>query len=351
MNQFKKQPFIISGPCSVETREQTLSTCCALAETGRVNMLRGGVWKPRTKPGCFEGVGEIGLEWIREAKVATGLPITVEVASAKHVEAALKHDVDCLWIGARTTVSPFSVQEIADAVKGVKIQILIKNPVNPDVDLWTGAVERIQNSGVNQIGLIHRGFSSFASCGLRNVPLWHLAVEMRRRFKEMDIYCDPSHISGDRNLIWEIAQQAADLQYDGLMVESHCNPKNALSDNAQQVTPNDLISILDRISWEKKKITRADFYDKIDCLRSQIDQCDVEIIELISNRMMIAEKIGAVKQQNGINVYQTQRWEAVVKRIMEDSSRLGLSDDFLISYLECLHKESVRHQDEVAVQR
>lgn len=343
----QKRPIIISGPCSVETLEQTLETCCAIAKSGQVDVLRGGIWKPRTMPGCFEGVGEVGLEWLYEAKKITGLPITIEVANTAHIELALKHEVDILWIGARTTVNPFSVQEIANALKGVKTKVMIKNPVNPDVALWTGAVERIANAGISDLALIHRGFSSFAISGMRNAPLWDLALEMRQRFPGLPIICDPSHIAGEKKYIQQISQQAADLSYDGLMIESHINPAYALSDKAQQLTPRELIKMLGKIVWRDKTTDKPEYLQAIDGFRNQIDQYDIEIIELIASRMKIAEKIGEIKRDNNLTIYQSERWDAVVDRILADSQRLGLSTDFLTQFLDCMHFESIGHQNKI----
>lgn len=343
----QKKPIIISGPCSVETLEQTVETCCAIAKSGKVDVLRGGIWKPRTMPGSFEGVGEVGLEWLTEAKKITKLPIAIEVANTTHIELALKHEVDILWIGARTTVNPFSVQEIANALKGVKTRVMIKNPVNPDVALWTGAVERIANAGVSVMALIHRGFSSFASNGMRNAPLWHLALEMRHRFPNIPMICDPSHIAGDKKYIPQLSQQAADLNYDGLMIESHINPLCALSDNAQQLTPSELVEMLNKITWREKTTDKPEYLQAIDGFRNQIDLYDVEIIELIASRMKIAEKIGEIKRDNNVTIYQSERWDAIVERILADSQRLGLSTEFLTQFLDSMHFESIGHQNKI----
>jgi len=250
--KWSKRPLIISGPCSAETEEQVLETAVRLHKTGKIDMLRAGIWKPRTRPGSFEGVGTKGLPWLQKAKQLTGMPLTVEVATGKQVEDALHFDIDVLWIGARTTVNPFSVQEVADALRGANIPVLIKNPINPDLELWTGAVERVAKAGVKQIGLIHRGFSSYGNTAYRNAPMWHLAIEMKRRNPELMMINDPSHICGRRDILLETAQKAIDLDYDGLMIESHINPDNAWSDAKQQVTPETLAEMLDSIVWRKE---------------------------------------------------------------------------------------------------
>src|SRR5215204_6498932 len=255
-----KRPLIISGPCSAETEPQVLETATRLAKTGKVDMLRAGIWKPRTRPGSFEGIGTKGLPWLQQAKKATGLPVTVEVATAKQVENALHFDIDVLWIGARTTVNPFSVQEVADALRGVDIPVLIKNPINPDLELWSGAVERIARAGIKKIGLIHRGFHTYGNTEYRNAPMWHLAIEMKLRNPEMMIINDPSHICGRRDILMEVAQKAIDLDFDGLMIESHIDPDNAWSDAKQQVTPEKLAEMLGEIVWRKEDIASEEFH-------------------------------------------------------------------------------------------
>lgn len=277
MNFIKKERIIIGGPCSVESREQLLSTCQGVSRCGGVTILRGGVWKPRTKPGCFEGVGEIGLEWLAEAKRLTGLDAMVEVANGLHVESALKYGIDTMWIGARSTVNPFTVQEVADALRGVRARVFIKNPINPDVALWSGAVERLARVGVENVGLIHRGFSTIANGKYRNEPFWHLAMKMRELHPELALVCDPSHMSGNKNLIKDLSQRAADLGYDGLMIESHVDPVSALSDNAQQVTPNELCDILKTIEWGRKC--------EVDLNKELGNAIDDEIAEMIKRRM------------------------------------------------------------------
>ncbi len=343
-----QRPLIISGPCSAETQEQVLTTARDLASTGKVQVLRAGIWKPRTKPGGFEGVGEIGLEWLCQAKKETGLPIATEVANASHVELALKHGVDLLWIGARTTVNPFSVQEIADSLRGVDVPVLVKNPMNPDIDLWCGAIERLSKVGLSQVGLIHRGFSSFGVHEYRNTPMWHLAAEMKIRMGDVPMVCDPSHIGGRRDVLLEISQQAADMNFDGLIIESHCNPTEAWSDAAQQVTPQCLTSdILDHLIWRSESVDTAEYSSALAVLRSQIDHYDGEIFKLLGKRMAVSQKIGEVKKENGVTVLQTKRWDYIVHRILSRSEELGLSEQFLTMLLGAIHQESISRQNRV----
>ncbi|MEY3376084.1 MAG: hypothetical protein RL463_389, partial [Bacteroidota bacterium] len=310
---WKKRPLIISGPCSAETEEQVIETAQRLAKTGMVNMLRAGIWKPRTKPGMFEGIGTKGLPWLQQAKKLTGLPTTVEVATGKQVEDALTFDVDVLWVGARTTVNPFSVQEVADALRGVKVPVLIKNPINPDLELWQGAVERISRAGISDIGLIHRGFSSYGNTEFRNAPMWHLALEMKRRMPDMLIVNDPSHICGRRDILQSTAQKAIDLDFDGLMIESHIDPDNAWSDAKQQITPERLAEMLEAISWRNENVPSPSFHAALDKLREQINHIDDELMQLISQRMSIAEKIGAYKKNNNVTIFQQGRWNEVLQ--------------------------------------
>lgn len=341
------RPIIISGPCSAETEEQTLETCRQLAVTGRVNILRAGIWKPRTKPGNFEGAGEEGLKWMAAAKKETGLPIATEVANAKHVELALKYGVDLFWVGARTTVNPFSVQEIAEALQGVDIPVLVKNPLNPEVALWAGAIERLSKVGISSLGLIHRGFSSFAPSVYRNNPMWHLALEMRRLMPEIPIIGDPSHIAGKREYLFELSQQAADLNYDGLIVESHNCPDCAWSDASQQLTPADLDKMLGKLVWRHETIEKADYLQQIDTLRSQIDQYDSELFELLSRRMAVASKIGEVKRDNSVMIFQSKRWDEIVGRFTAQAEKLDLSKEFISIVLNSIHMESISRQNSI----
>ena len=342
-----KRPLIISGPCSAETEEQTLETCRQLAATGLVDVLRAGIWKPRTKPGSFEGVGLKGLAWLAAAKAETGLPTAVEVATAKHVEAALEFGVDILWIGARTTVSPFSVQESADALKGTDTTVLVKNPMNPDLDLWAGAVVRLQNAGLKNVGLIHRGFSYFGHSQYRNSPMWHLVIEMRSRFPELTMICDPSHICGNRTYLHEVAQTAADLRFDGLIVESHICPDKAWSDAAQQLVPDDLAKLIRSINWRQDTTNNPEFVNALNNLRQEIDQIDSELFDLLSRRMRVAEKIGEIKRDNNVAILQGGRWNSIVDKVVAQAKALNLSEDFLKTVLEAIHIESINRQNSI----
>ncbi len=344
---WQKRPLIISGPCSAETEEQVLETATRLANTGKVDMLRAGIWKPRTRPGSFEGIGTKGLPWLLQAKRLTGLPTAVEVATAKQVEDALHFDVDVLWIGARTTVNPFSVQEVADALKGANIPVLIKNPINPDLELWTGAVERVAKAGISQIGLIHRGFSSYGNTEYRNAPMWHLAIEMKRRNPDMLIVNDPSHICGRRDILLDVAQEAINLDFDGLMIESHIDPDNAWSDAKQQVTPERLVEMLNEIVWLREDIASEEFHATLEKLRQQINQLDDELMLLLSQRMKVAEKIGQYKKENNITILQTKRWNEILERACKKGDRIGLSKEFVTKYLDAVHMESINHQNKV----
>ena len=344
---WNKRPLIISGPCSAETEEQVIETAERLAKTGKVDMLRAGIWKPRTKPGMFEGIGAKGLPWLQKAKKLTGLPTTVEVATGKQVEDALTFDVDVLWIGARTTVNPFSVQEVADALRGVDVPVLIKNPINPDLELWQGAVERVARAGIKQIGLIHRGFSSYGNTEFRNAPMWHLAIEMKRRMPGMPIINDPSHICGRRDILQATAQKAIDLDFDGLMIESHIDPDNAWSDAKQQITPERLAEMLSAISWRREDVPSESYHAALDKLREQINHIDDELMQLISQRMSIAEKIGEYKRNNNVTILQATRWNEVLEKALQKAGKVGLSDEFITRYMDAIHMESINRQNKI----
>lgn len=345
--KWNKRPLIISGPCSAETEEQVIETAQRLAATGKVDMLRAGIWKPRTKPGMFEGIGTKGLPWMQQAKKITGLPITVEVATAKQVQDALTFDVDVLWIGARTTVNPFSVQEVADALRGVDVPVLIKNPINPDLELWSGAVERVARAGIREIGLIHRGFSSYGNTEYRNAPMWHLAIEMKRRNPTLPIICDPSHISGRRDILQDIAQTAIDLDYDGLMLETHIDPDNAWSDAKQQITPERFAELLEAIVWRNEDSSEKDFVTGMASMREQINQLDDELLQILAQRMKVADRIGEFKKANNITILQTKRWNDILERAMLKGEKLGLSREFITKYFDAVHLESISHQNKI----
>jgi len=343
----KKSPLIISGPCSAETEEQVMQTATRLAATGKVDIMRAGIWKPRTRPGSFEGIGTKGLPWLQQAKKTTGIPVAVEVATAKQVEDALHFDVDVLWVGARTTVNPFSVQEIADALRGVKVPVLIKNPLNPDLELWVGGMERIAKAGIEDLGLIHRGFSSYGNTDFRNAPMWHLAIEMKRRFPNVPMINDPSHICGRRDILQAVAQQAIDLDFDGLIIESHVDPDNAWSDAKQQITPEVLKQMLESIRWRKEDLQNEDFHSALEKLRQQINQLDDELLQVLSTRMKVAQKIGEYKKNNNITILQTGRWNEILDRAVSKGNKLGLSDDFVTKYMDAVHMESINQQNKV----
>ncbi|WP_242692106.1 chorismate mutase [Aridibaculum aurantiacum] len=342
-----KKPLIISGPCSAETEEQVLATAIRLKATGKVDVLRAGIWKPRTRPGSFEGVGVQGLPWLQQAKEITGLPTAIEVATGKQVEEALKHDVDILWVGARTTVNPFSVQEVADALQGVKVPVLIKNPINPDLELWGGAVERVAKAGVEKIGLIHRGFSSYGNTEFRNAPMWHLAIDMKLRHPGMLMINDPSHICGNRHMLQRVAQKAIDLDFDGVMLESHVDPDNAWSDAKQQVTPERLLELLEGINWRTEDAIAPETITAFEKLRTQIDHVDDELLQLVSRRMKLADLIGEYKKENNVTILQAKRWTEILERAFNKAEELGLSKEFLTRYFDAIHLESINHQTKI----
>jgi chorismate mutase len=344
---WNKRPLIISGPCSAETETQTVETITQLAKTGKVDMVRAGIWKPRTRPGSFEGIGTKGLPWLQEARKRTGLPVMVEVATAKQVEDALHFDIDVLWIGARTTVNPFSVQQVADALRGVDVPVFIKNPINPDLELWMGAVERVEKAGIRQIGLIHRGFSSYGNTEYRNAPMWHLAIEMKRRSPGLMMINDPSHICGRRDILADVAQKAIDLDMDGLIIETHIDPDKAWSDAKQQITPEKLAELLDGIIWRHETTTEKAFLSALEKLREQINQIDDELIQLLGQRMKIADEIGKYKKENNITILQTNRWNAILEKAFAKGEKLRLSKEFITKYYDAVHMESINHQNKI----
>jgi chorismate mutase len=340
------KPLIISGPCSAETREQVLTTAGALKGTGKVHMLRAGIWKPRTKPGNFEGIGEPGLEWLVEAGNETGLPVMVEVGNPKHVEQILKYGIKHVWIGARTTVNPFYVQELAESLKNTGVQVFIKNPLNPDVDLWAGAAERFLHIDITP-GLIHRGFALYGNDAFRNPPMWNVPLEMMRRFPDLRMICDPSHICGNRSGLKNIAQTAIDLGMNGLIIESHVDPDNAWSDARQQITPFTLKQLLDELIWRKPSVVSDKELNGLTELRSRIDALDSKMLNLLSERMQLADQIGAFKKENNITIVQMERFNEILMAGLHASNQLGLSEQFIRSYFEVIHMESIEHQNSV----
>jgi len=338
----QKRPMVISGPCSAETEEQVMETARQLADKG-IKIFRAGIWKPRTKPGGFEGVGTEGLQWLKRVKKETGMYVSTEVANAKHVFEALKAGIDILWIGARTTANPFAVQEIADALKGVDIPVFVKNPVNPDVELWIGALQRIYNAGLKQIGAIHRGFSTFDKDIYRNTPQWQVPIELRRRIPNLPIICDPSHIGGKRELIAPICQQAMDLNFDGLIIESHCNPDSAWSDATQQITPDVLEYILNLLVIRKETQSTENLAQ----LRKQIDECDDNLIAILAKRMRICREIGVFKKEHNITVLQSQRYREIIEKRGLQGGQCDMDPKFIEKVFEAVHAESVREQMEI----
>lgn len=334
-----KRPMVIAGPCSAETEEQVMTTAKELAANG-IKIMRAGIWKPRTKPGGFEGVGSEGLAWLKKVKQETGMYVSTEVATQKHVYEALKFGVDLLWVGARTTANPFAVQEIAEALQGVDIPVLVKNPVNPDLELWIGALERLSNVGITKLGAIHRGFSSYDKKVYRNLPQWHIPIELKRRFPDLPIICDPSHIGGKRDLIEPLSQQAMDLGYEGLIIETHCDPCNAWSDASQQVTPARLKEILDNLIIRDKKQSTED----LSGLRQQIDELDNQLLELLAKRMRVSCEIGTFKKEHGLTVVQTDRYDEILTKRLNQAKEMKMSTDFMRVVLEAIHEESVRQQ-------
>ena len=338
----EKRPLVIAGPCSAETEEQVMETARQLAAQG-VKIFRAGVWKPRTKPGGFEGVGTEALGWLKKVKQETGMYVSTEVATAKHVQEALKFGMDLLWVGARTTANPFAVQEIADALKGVDIPVLIKNPVNPDLELWIGAIERLHNAGLRKLGVIHRGFSSYDKKLYRNLPQWHIPIELHRRIPNLPIICDPSHIGGRRDLIAPLCQQAMDLQFDGLIIESHNNPDLAWSDKDQQITPDVLSLILNTLVIREMNQTT----ESLAALRKQIDEIDMSLTELLAKRMRVAGEIGQYKKEHGMAILQASRYDEILSKRIAEGEIMGMSGEFMKTILEAIHTESVRKQMEI----
>ena len=343
-SEFNSDKILIAGPCSAETEQQVLETAKQICELTDIKIFRAGIWKPRTRPGSFEGIGEIGLDWLKKVKQETGLRTAIEVATPEHIELALKNNVDILWIGARTVSNPFSVQQLADSLKGVDIPVMIKNSLNPDIELWQGAIERIYAAGIRKIAAIHRGFYPFERTKLRNIPKWEIPIELKTRFNNLPIIGDPSHIAGDANLIADIAQKSLDIDYDGLMIETHINPKEALSDAKQQLTPKELASLFKNLKFR----TSVDASERnLDLLRENIDSIDKQMLELLSKRMSTVKKIGEYKKERNIAVFQLRRWEQIIRSRKEFGKEMGLSEDFIKKILQLVHKESILQQNKV----
>lgn len=342
----KERPIIIAGPCSAETEEQVLAAAKELSEQN-IDLFRSGIWKPRTRPNSFEGVGSVGLGWLKRVKEEFGLKVTTEVANKEHTFEALKYGIDVLWLGARTTVNPFSVQEIADALKGADIPVLIKNPINPDLKLWLGAIERIAKAGITRIGVIHRGFSYHGDSNYRNVPRWQIPIELKRQFPEIQIICDNSHICGRRDTLLDVAQKALDLNFEGLMTEVHPTPDDAWSDAKQQITPSTFAELTSQLIVREPSTNDIEFQESLENIRHRIDEIDDELMHLLGNRMKLAEKIGEYKKKNNIAILQTSRWNEIVEKAIVKGKLFGLSEGFVSSILQAIHQESINHQAEV----
>ena len=339
-------PVVIAGPCSAETEEQVLKIAHSLKNTD-VSFFRAGIWKPRTRPGMFEGVGALGLKWLQRVKEETGLKIATEVANKDHVKLALEHDIDMLWIGARSTVSPFIIQEIADELEGTDKIILVKNPVNPDLPLWIGALERLQRAGIKNLGVIHRGFSTYEKTKYRNIPEWQLVIELQNKFPNLPLICDPSHITGKRDLIFDVSQTALDLNFDGLMIETHCNPDAAWSDAAQQITPEQLIKIMANLRIRNTSVNEKNYVSQLGDLRSRIDIIDDQLLDLLKKRMDIADEIGALKKTNNVAILQNTRWHEILGKMILEGEQRNLSEEFVIQVFKAIHQESINRQERV----
>lgn len=339
-------PLVIAGPCSAETEEQVLKIANELKYSD-ATIFRAGIWKPRTRPGGFEGVGEIGLKWLQKAKAETGLLMATEVATAAHVKLALAHDIDVLWIGARTTANPFAVQEIADALQGTDKIVLLKNPVNPDLSLWIGGIERLYNANIKKLGVIHRGFSTYEKTKYRNNPEWQIAIDLQNRFPDLPLICDPSHITGKREMIQEVSQQALDLNYDGLIIETHIDPENAWSDAAQQVTPATLKQMFVNLRVRKVSDDASEYNQNMAKLRIQIDEFDGKLLEILGNRMKVAGKIGLLKKEKNVAILQNQRWNEILGKMILEGEEKGLSNEFVMHLFKAIHQESIVHQEKV----
>lgn len=347
LDEFKlTHPLVIAGPCSAETEEQVMAVANELKDSD-VSVFRAGIWKPRTRPGGFEGIGVIGLPWLQRVKKETGMLVATEVATAEHVKLALEHDIDVLWIGARTTVNPFAVQEIADVLQNTDKIVLLKNPVNPDLSLWLGGLERLHNAGIKKLGVIHRGFSTYEKTKYRNNPEWQIAIDLQNKFPDLPIICDPSHIAGRRDMIEEVSQQALDLNFDGLMIETHCAPDEAWSDAAQQVTPDRLKQIFVDLKVRKETDSADDYSSRISKMRTQIDEFDGRLLEILAKRMKVADQIGALKKEKNVAILQNNRWNEILGKMILDGESKGLSEEFILKIFKAIHQESINHQEKV----
>jgi len=342
-----KRPIVIAGPCSAETEEQVLETSKRISQTGKVDIFRAGIWKPRTRPGTFEGVGVKGLPWLQKVKETTGMPLTVEVAKASHVELCLEFGIDILWIGARTTVNPFVVQEIAEAVRGVDIPILVKNPINPDLALWMGGMERFMAVGIKELGAIHRGFSNLGETYYRNRPHWQIALDFKRQMPDIPLINDPSHICGRRDILQDVSQKAMDLDFDGLMIESHIDPDNAWSDAKQQITPEVLGKMITDMVLREDYENEPDLQSPIESFRQEINLIDDELINLLSNRMKVAREIGSYKKKNNMTILQQKRWNEIIEKSKKQAAKSGLSENFILNFIKAIHNESIDQQEKI----
>lgn len=341
-----EHPLVIAGPCSAETESQVLQIAHDLKNSD-VSIFRAGIWKPRTRPGNFEGVGSIGLKWLQKVKKETGLLITTEVANANHVKIALDHDIDVLWIGARSTVSPFIVQEIADVLQNTDKIVLLKNPVNPDLSLWYGGIERLYSANIKKLGVIHRGFSTYSKTKFRNNPEWQIPIELQNKFPDLPLICDPSHICGRRDIIEETSQKALDLNFDGLMIETHNDPDNAWSDASQQITPKTLIKLMKDLIIRKESVQERSFIKELENLRIEIDDADSQILDILGNRMKVSDKIGKIKKKQNVAILQSERWKNILKKMISDGKQRGLSEDFILKIFKAIHQESINHQEKI----
>ena len=341
-----EHPLVIAGPCSAETEEQVLKIAHELKDSD-VSYFRAGIWKPRTRPGMFEGVGEIGLRWLKKVKEETGMKTCTEVANAAHVKLAIENDVDLLWIGARSTVSPFIMQEIADALAGTDKIVLVKNPVNPDLALWLGGIERLYTAGIKNLGAIHRGFSTYEKTKYRNTPEWQLAIEFQNKFPDLPLINDPSHITGKRDMIFEVSQTALDLNFDGLMIETHFDPEKAWSDAAQQVTPDTLKQIMEDLKVRKQTNTEEEYQKSLNNLRAQITVADNQLVALLGKRMKVADQIGGLKKEKNVAVLQSKRWNEILGNMILEGKTKGLSEEFVLKMFKAIHQESINHQEKV----